>query len=432
MQKHKTKHFKKNKANLWITNKNRIVYFSIAFLLLGLLFLLLKPSESYFSEGEGVISPQPMQSVFPCPRDNMVILSVDGGGSRGVIPLAFLTELESQSGKNTSQLFDLMAGISTGTIITSALAVGPDRISSKYSAKTLLSLYEHDAKIIFNNSFWHQLKTLWGLAGPRLSNEGKNKILHSYLGALTLNELNNKVVIFSYDLLNAKVRMFCNWSVCNILSNSFPVSNLVSGATSIPAVFSPVILYKNTHEKAQVLSDLSLMINNPAYLSYLLSKKSCPKVKHYLIVSLGTGHYPLMNNEELNENSGALVWLPNILASSLEMSSEIIDNYMVSLMELEERKLKDSKLPELIYLRFNPVITWSKKNPMDSSQEALTQLAAKGSFAFQNNKELIHCIASIKQQDSISEHCSLLFLKFIRDQKRILLEQDNLPMVISE
>src|SRR5262245_46631219 len=53
-----------------------------------------------------------------------VILSVDGGGMRGAISIAMLAELETQTGRTCQELFDMVAGTSTGAIIAVGLAVG--------------------------------------------------------------------------------------------------------------------------------------------------------------------------------------------------------------------------------------------------------------------------------------------------------------------
>jgi len=49
------------------------------------------------------------------------ILSIDGGGIRGIIPAMILAELERRAGRPACRLFDFIAGTSTGGII--ALAV---------------------------------------------------------------------------------------------------------------------------------------------------------------------------------------------------------------------------------------------------------------------------------------------------------------------
>lgn len=58
------------------------------------------------------------------PGNKKVILSVDGGGMRGVIAVAMLAELETMTGKPVHQLFDMVAGTSTGAIIAAGIATG--------------------------------------------------------------------------------------------------------------------------------------------------------------------------------------------------------------------------------------------------------------------------------------------------------------------
>jgi uncharacterized protein len=58
------------------------------------------------------------------PTGKKVILSVDGGGMRGTIPIAMLAELEQMTGKPCQQLFHMVGGTSTGAIIAAALALG--------------------------------------------------------------------------------------------------------------------------------------------------------------------------------------------------------------------------------------------------------------------------------------------------------------------
>lgn len=61
-----------------------------------------------------------------------VILSIDGGGMRGAISIAMLAELEEQTNKKCQDMFHMVAGTSTGTIIAVGLALG-------MSAKQLLN-----------------------------------------------------------------------------------------------------------------------------------------------------------------------------------------------------------------------------------------------------------------------------------------------------
>ena len=63
----------------------------------------------------------------PWPKGRIFrILSIDGGGIRGVFPAAYLAELEHRflGGRSIGSCFDMVAGTSTGGIIALALAHG--------------------------------------------------------------------------------------------------------------------------------------------------------------------------------------------------------------------------------------------------------------------------------------------------------------------
>ena len=78
------------------------------------------------------------------------ILSVDGGGIRGIIPLACLVQLEKKEGKPAPELFDMVAGTSTGAIIAGGISLG-------MSARGLLALYRDLARKAFEKLPWWQV-----------------------------------------------------------------------------------------------------------------------------------------------------------------------------------------------------------------------------------------------------------------------------------
>lgn len=70
------------------------------------------------------------------------ILSIDGGGIKGIFAASFLSSLEDSLDENISNYFDLIVGTSTGGIIAIALGLG-------FSAKETLSFYEKLGPTIF-------------------------------------------------------------------------------------------------------------------------------------------------------------------------------------------------------------------------------------------------------------------------------------------
>lgn len=75
------------------------------------------------------------------------ILSIDGGGVRGVIPAVLLAKLESITGKPTRESFDFVAGTSTGAILAAGVAAG-------VPAKVMVDMYLNRAKEIFKGWRW--------------------------------------------------------------------------------------------------------------------------------------------------------------------------------------------------------------------------------------------------------------------------------------
>src|SRR5271170_5390649 len=71
------------------------------------------------------------------------ILTIDGGGIKGVFPAAFLATLEDEIGSPIADYFDLIAGTSTGGIIAIGLGLG-------LTAKELLNLYRETGRRIFH------------------------------------------------------------------------------------------------------------------------------------------------------------------------------------------------------------------------------------------------------------------------------------------
>jgi hypothetical protein len=118
------------------------------------------------------------QEVGPVKR----ILSVDGGGVRGIIPLTCLIRLESAEAKTSREIFDMVAGASTGAIIAAGIALG-------ISARGILSLYRNLAQEAFQRLPWWEV----------LLNKGNHRYSSEFIG-YTLAELGADVPLNSLPI----------------------------------------------------------------------------------------------------------------------------------------------------------------------------------------------------------------------------------------
>jgi len=108
------------------------------------------------------------------------ILSIDGGGIRGVIPAALLTHIEAKTGKRIAEMFDMIVGTSTGGILAAGLAVEGAKGKPKYTAQELLDLYVDQGRTIFTRSFWKGVTSSAGLLDEQYDEKPLERILKKY------------------------------------------------------------------------------------------------------------------------------------------------------------------------------------------------------------------------------------------------------------
>src|SRR5215212_8478492 len=90
------------------------------------------------------------------------ILAIDGGGIRGLIPAVVLADLERRTGRRIAELFDLIAGTSTGGILACGLTrPAPDGTGGPaFSAADLIGLYESEGPEIFHRSLLKRIESV--------------------------------------------------------------------------------------------------------------------------------------------------------------------------------------------------------------------------------------------------------------------------------
>lgn len=129
------------------------------------------------------------------------ILSIDGGGTRGVIPATILHRIFEEKGKHPKDIFDLMAGTSTGGILCTGYAHG-------ISTRRMLDLYLEKSSEIFYDSGWDDFRDGFGKnLGADYSNKKLKRILREIFKKDTLGDIRTKnmngkgrLMVCSFDL----------------------------------------------------------------------------------------------------------------------------------------------------------------------------------------------------------------------------------------
>lgn len=118
------------------------------------------------------------------------ILSLDGGGIRGILSADILSRLEKE--ETFLSHVDLFAGTSTGAILAISLAFGS-------SPEDCAELYLNSAPLIFKSNLWEHVTHLRETLTPKYSNENLKQVLEQKFGDLTFSECKRPVVITCFD-----------------------------------------------------------------------------------------------------------------------------------------------------------------------------------------------------------------------------------------
>jgi patatin-like phospholipase/acyl hydrolase len=110
------------------------------------------------------------------------VLSIDGGGTRGLLPATMLYQLEQETGQSVTDIFDVIVGSATGGIITSAIAAG-------VRMEDIRDIYLKKARFILPSNFFRRIWNPLNLFAPRYPNKNLKALLEEKFGSKTLKDV---------------------------------------------------------------------------------------------------------------------------------------------------------------------------------------------------------------------------------------------------
>ncbi len=283
------------------------------------------------------------------------ILSIDGGGIRGIIPALILAEIEKRTLQPISSLFDLVAGTSTGGILGLGLTVPDETGAPKYTALDLAQLYgEHGETIFYEPKAFKFLGVLDDLFEETYSFKGIEKILQQYFGETKLSESLTRVLITSYELESRRTFIFkSRLAKSNPDAEDFPMKEVARSTSAAPTYFEPNQVTRGDIELA--LIDGGVFANNPSTLAYCEAKEIFDRgdfkesgrnlrdfsgdavqareiLEPFYMLSLGTGyaHEPIKYKKA--KNWGLVQWARPVISIMMQGSSDSVHYQMRQLL----------------------------------------------------------------------------------------------------
>ncbi len=253
------------------------------------------------------------------------VLSIDGGGLRGIVPLLILKQIEKETGKRIHELFDLVVGTSTGGIITCGLTCTKDGKNPLITIDELIELYTTKGDEIFpysKNIFSKIGKGINSVFNPKFKPNGLERLLQQYFGDLTLLNTLKPIIVTSYDIKNNEVIMFKSRKAKENVTKNAKLKDICRATSAAPTYLPSYEMYFDT--KDRILVDGGVYINNPALAAVAdLIKSMGIKIEDIECLSLGTGAH----SESIgikSEGWGMVNWVKPITTVMMQASSKSV------------------------------------------------------------------------------------------------------------
>ena len=272
------------------------------------------------------------------------LLSIDGGGSRGVIPANILNYIECEEQLSVRDEFDFFAGVSTGALVAAYLARNAGSmeqlVTDGYSSESMSKIFD---------------KTIWDKMLGRMQNQpkydGVNKraFFDKQADGALINDIHDKhLLILAYDFINRELVTFKNNRGHDSLYNP-PLAEICDAATAAPTMYPPVA---TSAPKRRWLIDAAIATNDPSQCAISEALAIGHSLDEIWMLSLGTGQPAHDLSQEARDKIGqdscgwgVLDWLTNGLLDHMMSASSSVSAHQCEQL-LGERYLRiNGELP---------------------------------------------------------------------------------------
>ncbi|KAF8020264.1 hypothetical protein BT93_G0845 [Corymbia citriodora subsp. variegata] len=338
------------------------------------------------------------------PRANgrlITVLSIDGGGVRGIIPGVILAYLEAQlqerdgPDSRIADYFDIIAGTSTGGLVTAMIAAPKDN-RPMYAACDIKDFYFENCPEIFPfkncDNFMSKLKSSAdAVKGPKYDGDELHSTVNKLLKGITLSQTLTNVVIPAFDIKRLQPVIFSTIDAKKDPLKNARLADVCIGTSAAPT-FLPAYFFeitdKNGNTRSFDLVDGGVAANNPTLVALNLIKRESLSpnelfrgingTDQILVLSLGTG--TTKNEEKYSATQaakwGLVPWIINngstpIIDIFSEASSDIVDIHLSTLYQSSSCKKN--------YLRIqDDTLTGNESSLDNATRENLDRLVEIG------------------------------------------------------
>lgn len=332
------------------------------------------------------------------------VLCIDGGGIRGVIPGTILAYIEKEIQKRThpearlADYFDLIAGTSTGGILTCAYLLADENGRPKLSAQDAVDIYLQEGGKIFDVSIKQKIKSLAGLTDEKFSANALEKALKDKFGDAMLSQLLRPCLLTSYNVKDRQATFFNSVNAKSNKDYDFKVFDIARATSAAPTYFELAQIISNGNSDFSLI-DGGVFANNPSMCAYAEarglnfaeinndpSKPNRPSGKNMFMVSIGTGSSEEKFNPDKVKNWGMVQWVKPIIDIMMSGNTETVDYQLRALFGATDNGQS--------YFRIEPSVHNASPEMDDASPDNLERLKDAGLKYVADNSEQLEEIVT--------------------------------------
>jgi uncharacterized protein len=276
-----------------------------------------------------------------------------------------LAELERQSGRRVHELFDMLAGTSTGGLLSLALAKpGPDGLA-QWRAADVVDLYLENGPEIFKRSLWRRIVSAESILDEKYPAAGLETVLKRYFGETLLSKALAEVLVTAYELEGRNAIFFKRRKALESADEDHEMWKIARATSSAPTYFEPFQMKVTGQAPPWALVDGGVFATNPAMCAYAEARRFEPDAE-LVLVSLGTGQLQRPIRFDDAKDWCQLEWARPILDVVFDGVSDTTDYELRQVME-------DGR-----YFRLQTVLDIGSDALDDASRTNMQALVTKG------------------------------------------------------
>ena len=224
-----------------------------------------------------------------------------------------LEELERRAARPVHELFDLIAGTSTGAILACGLcAPAPLR------ASRVVTLYEEEGPEIFSRSIFQRIRSADGLLDEKYDSAALDRTLARFLSDKRLSQTSPDLIVPAYDTARPGPYFFKSSKARESSADDFSLSVVARASSAAPTYFEPSAV------DGRALIDGGVFAVNPAMSAFAEVLRFQPGAE-IVLLSLGTGQRTRRRTFAEIEDWGLLEWARPLLDVVFDGISDAVD-----------------------------------------------------------------------------------------------------------